>query len=417
MKLSETFIKTLKDAPKDEVSRNAQILIRAGFIYKEMAGVYTFLPFGLRVMKKIEQIIREEMNKIGGQEMLMTTLQDSELWKKTNRWDDKVMDNWFKTKLASGKEVGIANTHEEPLTQILSHFVSSYKDLPFYVYQFQNKFRNEIRAKSGIMRVREFIMKDLYSFNKTEKEFKEFYEKCADAYMKIFNRVGIGDITYRTIASGGAFTGNFTDEFQTISEAGEDTIYIDKNKKIAINKEIYTDDNLKKLNLDKSKLKPEKAIEVGNIFPLGTKYSEKLNLCFKDIDGKKHPVIMGSYGIGLGRLMGTVVEVLSDEKGIVWPSSISPFKVHLVGINLDDPQIKKEADKLYKVLTDKKIEVLYDDRLDLSAGEKFADADLIGLPIRIVVSKKNLKNKKYEYKERKGKNVKFVSLSEIFKLV
>ena len=398
MKQSTLFTKTRKEAPKDEVSKNAQLLIRAGYIHKEMAGVYAFLPLGLKVLKKIENIIREEMNAIGGQEISMTALQDKSLWEKTGRWNDDVVDNWFKSKLVTGTEVGIANTHEEPITNVLAEYVSSYKDLPLYVYQFQTKFRNELRAKSGIMRVREFLMKDLYSFSKNEEEFKDFYEKCATAYGKVFDRVGLGEHTFRTVAAGGSFTTGITDEFQTISNAGEDIIYVDKNKKIAINKEVYTDENILKYGLVKSDLVEEKSIEVGNIFPLGSKYPDALGLKIKDENGVEQSVIMGSYGIGLGRLMGTIVEVLSDEKGIVWPESVAPFKVHLISLGTDE-KVKSEAERLYKILTEKGVEVLWDDR-DLRPGEKFADSDLIGIPYRVVISSKTIEAGKFEVRGR-----------------
>jgi prolyl-tRNA synthetase len=410
MRQSELFTKTRKEAPKDEVSKNAELLIRGGFIHKEMAGVYAYMPLGLRVLKKIENIIREEMVAIGGQEILMTTLQDPEVWKKSGRWDDSVVDNWFKTKLATGTEIGIANTHEEPITELLTHIVKSKKDLPVYVYQFQTKFRNELRAKSGIMRVREFLMKDLYSFNKSEEEFRDFYEKCANAYLKIFNRVGLGELTYRTAAAGGSFTPGLTDEFQTLSSAGEDTIYVDKEKKIAINKEVFTEENIKKLGLEKGKLVEEKSIEVGNIFPLGTKYPEALGLYFVDENGEKKKVFMGSYGIGLGRLMGTIVETLSDEKGIIWPASVAPFQVHL--ITLGDN--KELGDEVYKTLINEKIEVLYDDR-DLRAGEKFADADLIGIPTRVIIGDKTLESKLYEVKDRGAEEIENLSLEHLIK--
>jgi prolyl-tRNA synthetase len=370
-----------------------------------MAGAYDYLPLGLRVLEKIKKIIREEMDAIGGQELLMTTLQDPEIWKKTDRWDDEKVDIWFKTKLKNGSELGIANTHEEPITALLSQFVNSYKDLPLYIYQFQTKFRNELRAKSGIMRVREFLMKDMYSFSRTEEEFKEFYEKCAGAYMKIFDRTGLGDRTYRTIAAGGSFTSGLTDEFQTLSETGEDIIYIDKKNNIAINKEVYNDENLEKFSLDKLSLKESKSIEVGNIFPLGFKYSETLGLKIKDEKGENKPIIMGSYGIGLGRLMGAVVETLSDQKGIVWPRSISPFDIHLMEIAGGKPEIKKKAEEIYKRLGEK-YEVLYDDR-DLRAGEKFADADLLGIPTQIIVGEKSMGEGLVEIKNRKnGESVK-----------
>ncbi|MEK7085018.1 MAG: aminoacyl--tRNA ligase-related protein [Patescibacteria group bacterium] len=366
MRQSQLFTKTRREAPKNEVSQNAALLIRAGFLHKEMAGVYTYLPLGLRVLNNITNIIREEMNRIGGLEMLMTTLQNPEIWKTSGRWDDTVIDNWFKTTLKNGNELGIANTHEEALTALLTEHASSYKDFPIYAYQFQNKFRNELRAKSGIMRTREFVMKDLYSFSRNEKEFREFYEKCAEAYLRIFSRAGLGEKTYRTFASGGSFS-KFSDEFQTVSEAGEDTIYIHDEKRIAVNKEVHTDDVLAELGLKKEELREARSIEVGNIFPLGTRYSEAFGLTYKDERGEDKPVIMGSYGIGLGRLMGTVVEVLSDEKGIVWPDSIAPFRVHLVALAGQDEEVAKAADKLYGELLGRGVQVLYDDRSDKSA--------------------------------------------------
>ncbi|MDP6387703.1 MAG: His/Gly/Thr/Pro-type tRNA ligase C-terminal domain-containing protein [Candidatus Pacebacteria bacterium] len=404
---SKLFTKTRKEAPRDEVSKNAQLLIRGSFIHKEMAGVYTYLPLGLRVLNNIENIIREEMNAIGGQEVLLTTLQDSEVWKKSGRWDDEVMDNWFKTKLKNGNELGIANTHEEPLSKILTDHVNSYKNLPLYVYQIQTKFRNELRAKSGIMRGREFLMKDLYSFSRNEEEHKEFYEKVAESYKKIFDRVGIGEITYKTFASGGSFS-KFSDEFQTLSSAGEDTIYVDEEKKIAINKEVFASDVVAELGLDKDKLVEKKAIEVGNIFPLGTKYSEAEGLLYRGEDGKDKPTVMGSYGIGLGRVMGTVAEVLSDEKGLIWPESVAPFKVHLLGLS--------DAGEIYDKLKKANIEVLYDDR-EMSAGEKFADSDLIGIPYRVIVSDRNKDTGKFEFIDRRTGETKEITEEELFKLV
>jgi prolyl-tRNA synthetase len=389
MRQSELFTRTRKNAPSDEVAKNAQLLIRAGFIHKEMAGVYTLLPLGLRVMKKIEQVIREEMNAIGGQEVFLTTLQDPVVWQKSGRWQDDAITNWFKTTLKNGTEIGIANTHEEPLTKLLTEYVSSHKDLPLYIYQFQTKFRNEERAKSGIMRAREFLMKDLYSFSRSEKEFKKFYEQCVEAYMKVFARVGIGDTTYRTIAAGGSFTTGFTDEFQALSNAGEDTIYVDADKHMAINKEVYTDETLAAFGLSKETLVEKKSIEVGNIFPLGAKYPETFGLRFKGEDGAAHPVYMGSYGIGLGRLMGTIAEVLSDDKGIIWPREVAPYKVHLLSLAGRSADVAREAEQTYNALAERGVEVLFDDR-DVRAGEKFADADLIGIPVRAVVSEKTI---------------------------
>lgn len=399
MRQSQLFTKTRKEAPKDEVAKNAQLLIRAGYVYKEMAGVYSYLPLGLRVLQNIVGIIREEMNAIGGQELVMTALQDKTLWEKTDRWDDKKVDNWFKTTFKSGGETGLGITHEEPLTRIMTDYISSYRDLPVAAYQFQNKFRNEMRAKSGIMRGKEFMMKDLYSFSRTKEEHDIFYAKAREAYKKVFARVGIGERTHVTFASGGIFS-EFSEEFQTLSDAGEDLIYIDQKKGIAINEEVLTDDTLAKLGINREDLTEHKAIETGNIFNLGTKFSEPIGLFFTDEDGTKKPVIMGSYGLGPTRLMGTIVEVLSDDKGIVWPEEIAPFRVHLLHLSPGDEKADKEAEYLYKTLNEQGINTLFDDRSNVRAGEKFADADLIGIPHRIIVSTKTLAGGPYEYKKR-----------------
>lgn len=403
MRQSTLFTKTRKEAPSDEVSKNAQLLIRAGFVYKEMAGVYSYLPLGLRTFKKIENIIRDEMNAIGGEEVVLTSLQERATWEPTNQWDDSQVDVWFKTKLKNDTELGLAVTHEPPLTRLMKDFVHSYRDLPRYVYQFQTKFRNETRAKSGIMRCREFVMKDLYSFSKSKEEHDAFYEKAKQAYINIFNRIGIGEQTFVTFASGGMFA-KFSHEFQTITDAGEDIIYVDEEKNIAVNKEVYTDEILSELGLDKAKLVEKKAVETGNIFTLADRFSGALGLNFTDEQGEKKTVFMGSYGIGPGRVMGTVVETLSDEKGIVWPKSIAPFAVHLVELSSQDGTVRAEAEKIYHDLTARGIEVLWDDR-DLRPGEKFADSDLIGIPTRIVVSEKSLAQGKVEVKDRKSGEV------------
>jgi prolyl-tRNA synthetase len=398
MRQSQLFTKTRREAPSDEVAKNAQLLVRAGYIHKEMAGVYSYLPLGFKTLNKIIQIIREEMNAIGGQEMILTALQDKELWSRTDRWDDEKVDNWFKTTFKSGGETGLAITHEEPLTRIMTEHISSYRDLPAYAYQFQNKFRNELRAKSGIMRGKEFLMKDLYSFSKNEEEHKMFYESAREAYKNIFNRVGIGDTTYVTFASGGIFS-EFSEEFQTVSDAGEDTIYIDGEKRIAINEEVYTDETIAKLGLEKGSLIEKKAIEVGNTFNLGTRFSEALGLSYTDETGARKPVVMGSYGIGPTRLMGVLVEVLSDEKGLVWPEAVAPFKYHLVSLGRDDDEVARAADELYSDMVKAGIEVLYDDR-DLRAGEKFAESDLLGIPYRVIVGKDAAATGEFEVAER-----------------
>jgi prolyl-tRNA synthetase len=414
MRQSQLFTKTKKEVPTDEVSRNAELLIRGGFIHKEIAGVYSYLPLGLRTLNKVINIIREEMNKIGGQEIAMTALQNPEIWKKTDRWDDEKVDVWFKTQLKNDTELGLGFTHEEPLTNIMKNYVNSYRDLPYYVYQFQTKFRNEVRAKSGIMRTREFLMKDLYSFSKDETEHNEFYEKTKEAYQNIFKRSGIGHLTYITFASGGSFS-KFSHEFQTITSTGEDTVYIDEDKSIAVNKEVYNDKVITSLGLDKEKLVEKRAVEVGNIFTLGTRFSEALELFYQTEKGEKKPVFMGSYGIGPGRLMGTVVEALADDKGMIWPESIAPFMVHLLALG-EDEKVYAEANKVYESLS-KKYEVLFDDRHELSAGEKFADADLLGLPYRAVVSSRSMKEGGIELKKRTEEKGKIVTLDELLTLL
>lgn len=412
MRTSQLFTKTRKQAPADESAKNAQLLIQAGYIHKEMAGAYAFLPLGKRVLDNIVQIIREEMNDLGGQELSMTALQSKELWEKTDRWDDKKVDNWFKTTVNGGGETALAITHEEPITNMLKPFVSSYKDLPLAVYQFQTKFRNEMRAKSGLMRGREFLMKDLYSVNVSKEAHDEFYDKAAEAYKRVFERLGIGDITYMTFASGGIFA-PFSHEFQTLSDVGEDTVYVHEEKRIAINQEVYTDEVLAELGLEKSELIEKTAVEVGNIFTLGTRFSETLELVFTDEDGSVKPGFMGSYGIGPSRLVGLLAEHFADDKGLVWPDNVAPFKVYLARLG-DDEAVVSAADDLYKSLTEKNIAVLYDDS-DKRPGEKFADADLMGMPYRLVVSNKTVAAGKHELKRRTATDLEMLSSDEIVK--
>ncbi|MBM3210280.1 prolyl-tRNA synthetase [Candidatus Saccharibacteria bacterium] len=382
MRLSHLFTKTSKTTPGDEVAKNAQLLIQAGFIHKEMAGVYSYLPLGKRVLDNIVQIIREEMNEIGGQEVSLTALQQSDVWQASGRWSDEVMDVWFKTKLASGSELGLAPTHEEPMTRLMKNYISSYKDLPIYPYQFQIKFRNELRSKSGLMRGREFWMKDLYSFSRTQAEHDEFYERVAGAYDKIYSRLGLGELTYKTFAGGGSFA-KYSHEFQTLSSVGEDKIYVHEGKKIAINEEVYTDEVLADLGVSRDELVEKTAVEVGNIFTLGTKFSDALDLNFTDENGVAQKVIMGSYGIGPSRVMGLIAEHFADDKGLVWPENIAPAQVYLVQIGGEES--KAEAEKLYQTLTAKGIEVIYDDRNE-RPGKKFADSELMGIPYRVTVS-------------------------------
>jgi len=384
------------------------LLIRGGFIDKEMAGVYSFLPLGLQTLNKIIGIIREEMNVVGGQEIFLTTLQNPELWKKTDRWSDEVLDVWFKTELKNGGKLGLGTTHEEPVTNMIKKHISSYKDLPKYVYQFQNKFRNETRAKSGILRLREFIMKDLYSFHTDEKDLEEYYTKVKDAYIKIFNRLGIGEKTYLTYASGGTFS-KYSHEFQTLTEAGEDLIYICDKCHIAVNKEIIEELEHKCPECGNDNLREDKAVEVGNIFKLGTRFSAPLELNYKDENDQIKPAVMGCYGMGPQRIMGTIVETNNDEKGIIWPQAVSPFQIHLISLGKNE-----EAQNIYDDLVKSGVEVLYDDR-EISAGEKFADSDLIGIPHRIVISKKSLENGGAEIKKRNEKESKIIKIEDITK--
>ncbi len=412
MRLSQLFTKTSKTVPADETARNAQLLIQAGFIHKEMAGVYAYLPLGKKVLDNIAQIVRQEMDGIGANEVQMTVLQPKDIWEKTDRWDDDKVDNWFKTKLANGTELGVGLTHEEPITDMLRDFVSSYKDLPIYIYQIGTKFRNELRAKSGLMRGREFLMKDLYSFSRNQAEHDKFYEKTAAAYLKIYQRLGIGDITYRTYASGGIFS-QFSDEFQTLSHVGEDTIYVHEDKRLAVNKEVYSDEVLTQLGLNSDQLVEKQAVEVGNIFPLGSKYADALDIYYTEEQGNRQSMIMGCYGIGISRLMGLLAEHFADEKGLVWPEAVAPAKLYLARLS-DSPATVKQADELYTRLTTANVEVIYDDR-DARAGEKFADADLLGIPYRVVISDKTATNNSYELKARKADTLQQISLDGLLK--
>ena len=406
MRFSKTFIKTLRSAPKDEIAKNGALLTRAGYIHKEMAGVYDYLPLGLLVIEKIKNIIREELNAIGCEEVQMSALQNPELWEATGRFSDSEVDIWFKTELSSGGVLGLAPTHEEPMVEMMKSYVSSYKDLPLYVYQFQTKFRNELRAKSGIMRGREFLMKDLYSFHTSEADLDDFYAKVEEAYAKIFERLGLGDCTHETFASGGIFS-KFSHEYQTILPVGEDTIYYNKDKSLVFNKEVFTPEILAEFDAKAEDFTETRGAEVGNIFKLKFKYSEPLGLKFTTDDNKSEFVYMGCYGIGVSRVMGVIAEKFADDKGLAWPEAVAPFKYYLVGIGENGT---KEAEKLY---LGHENEIFYDDR-DVRPGEKFADSELIGLPHRIVVSDKTLAENKAEITDRATGESKMVDLKTLF---
>lgn len=412
MRQSQLFGQTLRENPKDETSVNARLLERGGFVYKNSAGVYSYLPLGFRVLEKIASIIREEMNAINGQEMFMPALVEKKYLDATGRWNVPI---GFEAKGKNEKTAGFVMgwTHEEVLTAIATKYINSYKNLPFAAYQIQTKFRNEPRAKSGLLRGREFIMKDLYSFHSSETDFYDYYEKVKAAYFKIFNRCGLKSVY--TVAPGGVFTSSNTHEFQVISPVGEDTILVCSRCEYAENKEISKLKNGGKCPKCGRKIRIENAIEIGNLFPLGTKYSKAFNLQFINSKGKKEYVIMGSYGIGLGRVMGTAVEIHHDNRGIIWPNTIAPFKVHLIEISAKGASAsgeKKQAGKIYKNLVDKEIEVLYDDR-DKTAGEKFIDADFIGIPTRMVVSEKTLKKNSVELKDRKSGKIALMKIVDI----
>lgn len=412
MRQSKLLPRTRKEAPKDEVSLNAQLLIRAGFIDKLMAGVYTYLPLGLRVFKKIENIIREEMIIAGGQEIFMPSLQPKENWEKTGRWD--TVDSLFRfTSHYSKIDFALGPTHEEVISPLVKKFNLSHKDLPVYLFQFQNKFRDEKRAKSGILRAREFVMKDFYSFHKDEKDMESYYESMKTRYKSVFDRCGIGEKTYLTFASGGSFS-QYSHEYQTITSAGEDVIYICDKCKVAINKEIV--DGMPTCPLCGNKeLKEEKSVETGNIFKLKDKFSKSFDLDFTNEEGEKKPILMGCYGIGLGRLVGTAVEVSNDERGIIWPEAIAPYKVHLIELKGKNEKTSFLAKDIYDKMIKSGVEVLFDDRDELRAGEKFADADLIGIPYRVVVSDKTAENNSAEIKRRGSDKVETLPADEILK--
>lgn len=394
MRVTKLFTKTLRDAPSDEVAKNAQLLIRAGFVYKEMAGAYAYLPLGIRVVEKIKQIVREEMDAIDSNELIMTSLQRKEIWDKTGRWSDDAVDIWFKTRLKDDTEVGLGWSHEEPIVEMMKQYVQSYKDLPSSLYQFQTKMRNELRAKSGIMRGREFIMKDMYSFHANAEDLAAYYEKTIEAYKRVYARLGIGDDTYVTFASGGAFT-KFSHEFQTICEAGEDVIYLHREKNIAINEEVI-DDAIKELGINRDELEKIKTAETGNIFNFGSQKTDEMGLYYTAEDGTKQSLHIGSYGIGITRAMGVIAEKMSDDKGLVWPKSIAPYSVYLVSIGENG---QRQADSTYEQLKSAGIEVLYDDRNE-RPGTKFADAELMGIPYRLVVSDRGIEAGEYELTDR-----------------
>ena len=379
MRLSQTFSRTFREAPKDEESVNAQLLARAGFVDKTMAGSYSYLPLGLRVLRRIEGIVREEMDRIGGQEVLMSMLHPKAIWERTGGWDS--IDILFKVPSRTGKEYALGQSEEEVVTPLVMKRAMTYRDLPQAVYQIHWKFRDELRAKSGVMRGREFLMKDMYSFHADEADFERFYAVAKDAYLKIFARMGL--TAKVTEASGGAFSEKVSYEFMVLTDAGEDEILYCEACDFCVNNEIakvVKGDPCPRCG--KGTLQLGIASEAGNVFDLGQKYARDFDLAFQAADGSRHFPVMGCYGIGITRLMGIAVERGHDAKGIVWHPALAPADVHLLALG------GGSADALYEQLTAAGYAVLYDDR-DASPGEKLADADLIGVPLRLVVSPRN----------------------------
>lgn len=401
MRLSQFVTKTSKEASQSDVSRNAQLLTRAGFVNKLMAGVYSYLPLGLRTLNKIERIVREEMDALGAQEVLLPALQPREIWDQTGRWD--TVDVLFRFKGAGDRDLALGPTHEEVVTPLVNSFVQSYRDLPRAVYQIQTKFRNEARAKSGLLRGREFRMKDMYSFHANPEDLDAFYERSITAYHNVYRRCGLGAITLLTYASGGIFS-KYSHEFQTLTPFGEDVVYRVPGKDIAINKEIIADREVLASLIPgftggAAELEEVKAIEVGNIFKLGTRFPDAFGNNYTDAAGGAQKIHMGCYGIGPSRLLGTIAECLGDERGLIWPDAVAPYQVHLVSLARSEEETAA-CDAIYQQLLQQGIEVLYDDRSGVQAGEKLADADLIGLPHRLLVSKKTLAAGGIEWKRR-----------------
>ncbi|RJQ24826.1 hypothetical protein C4577_06810 [Candidatus Parcubacteria bacterium] len=419
MRYSRLFSKTIKEAPADEVSINAKLLMRGGFVDKLMAGSYSLLPLGRKVEQKIEEIIRQEMNKTGAQEVLMPLLHPKEIWNETGRWET-AKDVMYQFK-KNDKEYTLSFTHEEIMLDLVRKHAFSYKDYPVKIYHFSTKFRNELRAKSGLLRGREFLMKDLYSVHTTEQELNDYYWDVAKAYLEVFKKV---DLEVRVVeAAGGVFTDTHTHEFQAFCETGEDIIYYCENCDFAENKEIAkVKEGEDCPKCKEGTIKVARSIEVGNIFRFGTAYSQKMNITYTDVKGEKQYPYLGSYGIGVTRLIGTIVELFHDDRGIIWPENVAPYKVHLIQIQSSkfkvqnyNSKVKSFAEDIYNKLIEAGVEVLYDDREDVSVGQKFADADLIGIPYRLVVSDKT--GDKIEVKKRDSDKMELLSFEQLLKKI
>jgi len=412
MRYSQLVSKTNPADPKDELTTNAKLLVRAGFVNKLMAGVYSYLPLGLAVINKIEAIVREEMNGIGGQEVFLPALHPAENWKQTGGWES--IDILFKLKSRTGKDYALGQSHEEVITPLAKEYVKSYKDLPLALYQIQQKFRDELRAKSGVLRGREFRMKDMYSWHINQVDFDRFYAEVKEAYLRIFKRCGL--TAKVTEASGGSFSEKISYEFMVLTDAGEDDIFYCSNCNYCINVDIAKDlsVNSECPKCQTGKMQKGRASEVGNVFDLGQKYPKAFDFKLADKDGNLFFPIMGCFGIGISRLVGVIVEAFNDEQGIIWPESVAPAAIHLISLGVNDEAVKKQAESVYQELTQQKIEVLYDDR-EISAGVKFATADLLGIPHRVVISPKT--GDKLEYKKRSETESKLVGMNELLSIL
>ncbi|MEK7621723.1 MAG: aminoacyl--tRNA ligase-related protein [Patescibacteria group bacterium] len=405
MRQSELFTKTVREVPRDEMAKNAIWLTRAGYIHKEMAGVYSYLPLGLRVIKKIESLVRGAMNQLGSQEILMSALHPKENWERTGRW--ATMTDLYKIKDGSDREVALGPTHEEIVTPLVAGHTNSYQDLPFSTYQFQTKFRMELRAKSGLLRGREFIMKDLYSFHRDEADLDKFYQAVGESYQEIFKQAGIGEQTIKALAGGGTFSA-FSHEFQTLTPAGEDQIHICAKCRLAINDEIIGQHPVCP-ECGETAREVATGIEVGNIFKLGDKFSRPFELNYRDEAGAPQRVLMGCYGLGISRLMGAIVEVTADARGLAWPLAVAPFRAHLLSLGSDkSPAVMSQAQQVYDLLIAAQVEVLWDER-PLSPGVKLAEADILGLPHRLVVSSKTVAKNVVEMKSRIDEKISLVT--------
>mgnify|MGYP000033725563 CR=1 FL=1 len=412
MKYSQLFGKTTKTVSGQFESKSHELLTKAGFISQLASGIFNLLPLGKIVLSKIEQIIREEMNALGAQEIQMPILHPKSLWQQSGRWES--VDVLFKTQSRFGQEYAFAPTHEETITPLVKKFVKSYRDLPIALYHITQKFRDEPRPKSGILRGREFGMKDLYSFHATKEDLQKFYQAVIDAYLKIFKRCGLDHVKI-TEASGGSFTKKFSHEFNIITPAGEVDLLYCPQCSFAQNKEIATLKINDRCPKCQENLKEDRAIEVGNIFDLGIKFSQAFDLKFSDPQGKENFILMGCYGIGTSRLIGAIAEIFHDDKGLVWPKNVAPYHIHLIGLNLEETTVNEKVHQVYQLLQENNISVLFDDREKISAGEKFADADLIGLPLRVVISKKTAD--KMEVKKRNDTKSKLVAFQELQKMI